>query len=236
MPELTPATTFFLQRLHCAPLLLIMFKSHSEHNHFDSDCQFKVDVELAPFPSLPRPKSHENKDIAPFNSDIDVTDFLTSQPHEHNDNHIVELAAIARKSSLLATCSYAALVRHEACDIRNGCDEPSRPGSTAQENSSGETQQERRRLNHRSRRGCWTCRLRHKACPEDGSPCSSCYRLNLRCDTGGSRPVYMQNRYLAAERLREIRLVTDKLRGRYIRQGRRKDSLKWARTVGYRSL
>lgn len=79
----------------------------------------------------------------------------------------------------------------------------------------------------RSTRGCWTCRIRHKACPEDGFPCSACIRLGLECDISESRPSYMLDQKLTAHRLGQIRQVTDKLRGRYKRKpkgarGRRK--------------
>lgn len=57
----------------------------------------------------------------------------------------------------------------------------------------------------RSRSGCWTCRIRHKACPEDGVVCSTCSRLLLVCDTSPERPDYMTNKQLAAEKLAVIR-------------------------------
>lgn len=57
----------------------------------------------------------------------------------------------------------------------------------------------------RSRSGCWTCRIRHKACPEDGVVCSTCFRLLLMCDTSLERPGYMTNKELAAEKLAVIR-------------------------------
>jgi len=59
----------------------------------------------------------------------------------------------------------------------------------------------------RSRSGCWTCRIRHKACPEDGVVCSTCLRLRLECDTSPERPGYMTNKELAAERLAKIRSI-----------------------------
>lgn len=209
-----------------------MFDTSSEQYSFENECEFQVDVELASFPSLPRPQSQENEDFAPFNSEIDVTDFLTSQPLEQSEGHIVDLAAIAHRSSVMATCVYSAQVQYDnAGDMRNDRENHAGPMSASRENSPGEMAHEKRRPNHRSRRGCWTCRLRHKACPEDGSPCSSCSRLNLRCDTGVTRPVYMQDRLQATERLREIRLVTDKLRGRYIRHTRRR-RIKWGQTGG----
>ncbi|OBA19052.1 hypothetical protein METBIDRAFT_224779 [Metschnikowia bicuspidata var. bicuspidata NRRL YB-4993] len=64
----------------------------------------------------------------------------------------------------------------------------------------------------RSKQGCWTCRLRHKACPEDGDPCGACARLGLECDVSRQRPSYMVDAQNAMHRLKEIRAVTDKLR------------------------
>lgn len=59
----------------------------------------------------------------------------------------------------------------------------------------------------RSRSGCWTCRIRHKSCPEDGVVCSTCLRLLLVCDTSPKRPDYMKNKKLAAEKLADIQAV-----------------------------
>lgn len=64
----------------------------------------------------------------------------------------------------------------------------------------------------RSKHGCWTCRLRHKACPEDGHPCGACSRLGLECDVSRQRPSYMVDARQAMERLKEIRAVTNQLR------------------------
>lgn len=66
----------------------------------------------------------------------------------------------------------------------------------------------------RSRRGCWTCRLRHKACPEDGVPCSACVRLGIECDLSLLRPRYMSDTEHAAARREAIREKTDRLRNR----------------------
>lgn len=59
----------------------------------------------------------------------------------------------------------------------------------------------------RSRSGCWTCRIRHKSCPEDGVVCSTCLRLLLVCDTSPKRPDYMKNEKLAAKKLADIQAV-----------------------------
>lgn len=169
---------------------------YTENTSFENEqCQFQVEVVLAPFPPLSQPKSRDQVDTAPFTSDIDVTDFLTSQP-QHNEGHNVDLAAIARRSSVLSTCLYTVQPSHDNTgkignnrvvhDCPIGADE----GGNAIENVHN-----KRRRNHRSRRGCWTCRLRHKACPEDGSPCSACSRLNIRCDNDQTRPDTCRTRH-----------------------------------------
>lgn len=181
-----------------------------------NQCDPQTHFVMASFPSLPRPMSRNEVGTAPFSSDLDVTAFLTSQSQQ-DESHFVDLAAIAQKSVVLSAHLYAAQNNQGKINNRVGL-----PAGPSKKNDATERVQKKRRRNHRSRRGCWTCRLRHKACPEDGAPCSACSRLNLRCDTGHNRPTYMQDREHATDRLREIRVVTDKLRGRYIRQTRRK--------------
>lgn len=66
----------------------------------------------------------------------------------------------------------------------------------------------------RSKTGCWTCRIRHKGCNEEQPKCSHCKRLNLTCDYSPNRPVYMQNKKLHAEKLLEIRRLTDRVKKR----------------------
>ncbi|RCK59045.1 hypothetical protein Cantr_07162 [Candida viswanathii] len=61
----------------------------------------------------------------------------------------------------------------------------------------------------RSKTGCWTCRVRHKACPEEKPRCSQCVRLQLDCDYSENRPDYMNNLELQQQKLREIRAITD---------------------------
>lgn len=81
----------------------------------------------------------------------------------------------------------------------------------------GQNSSRRRQKCHRSKSGCWTCRLRHKACPEDGVPCSTCIRLHLKCDANVERPAYMTDKKLAAayfERMRMARGGRKKLRAR----------------------
>lgn len=65
----------------------------------------------------------------------------------------------------------------------------------------------------RSRSGCWTCRLRHKACPEDGDPCGLCVRLKMPCDYSSVKPAYMSDKRLASARLKFIRTSGER-RGR----------------------
>lgn len=52
--------------------------------------------------------------------------------------------------------------------------------------------------------GCWTCRIRHKACPADGETCSSCRRLRIECDMSPVRPIYLRDPAHRARRLQEI--------------------------------
>ena len=62
--------------------------------------------------------------------------------------------------------------------------------------------------------GCWTCRIRHKSCPQDSEICSSCRRLSLYCDRSKTRPHYMLNKDASVKVRREIREVTDLIRHR----------------------
>lgn len=64
----------------------------------------------------------------------------------------------------------------------------------------------------RSPTGCWTCRIRHKRCPEDGFPCTACERLGLECDSSSLRPPYMSDADTRAAMRLAIRLQTDKVR------------------------
>ncbi|CCE86060.1 Piso0_005709 [Millerozyma farinosa CBS 7064] len=76
--------------------------------------------------------------------------------------------------------------------------------------SYSETPEKKRRLGPRSKSGCWTCRVRHKACPEERPVCSQCSRLDLKCDYSSARPKYMTDPLLQATKLREIKDVTIK--------------------------
>ncbi|KAK6454881.1 uncharacterized protein RJT20DRAFT_53113 [Scheffersomyces xylosifermentans] len=69
--------------------------------------------------------------------------------------------------------------------------------------------EKKRRLGPRSKRGCWTCRVRHKACPEDKPNCGQCRRLQLSCDYSEQRPAYMFDPIQQANKLRQIRQVTN---------------------------
>ncbi|KAI5957403.1 hypothetical protein CANMA_004407 [Candida margitis] len=66
----------------------------------------------------------------------------------------------------------------------------------------------------RSKSGCWTCRIRHKGCNEEQPKCGHCQRLNLTCDYSPVRPAYMVNEKLHAEKLLEIRRLTDQVKKR----------------------
>lgn len=191
--------------------------------------QNELQVKMAHFPSLPREtKTDEHLTHVPFNSDPSLSDFLTSDACDDGQT-LLELAAIAKRSSLLEVSLYVAQkVYSNAGKIL--FDSTTNEGECPElPNSNRKSKERRRSKNHRSRRGCWTCRLRHKACPEDGNPCGACSRLNLQCDTAICRPKYMQDTSLAAERLREIRLITDKVRGRYERTPTKRKSQGWGK-------
>jgi C6 transcription factor Pro1 len=45
----------------------------------------------------------------------------------------------------------------------------------------------------RSKKGCWTCRLRKKKCDEDRPYCSTCESLSITCYGFGPKPDWMDN-------------------------------------------
>lgn len=71
-------------------------------------------------------------------------------------------------------------------------------------------QDKKKKLGPRSKSGCWTCRVRHKSCPEERPTCSQCLRLNLKCDYSSKRPTYMVDPVVQANKLKEIRSITFK--------------------------
>lgn len=68
--------------------------------------------------------------------------------------------------------------------------------------------EKKRKLGPRSKSGCWTCRVRHKSCPEERPRCSLCVRLNLKCDYSSIRPKYMTDPVQQENKLKEIRSIT----------------------------
>lgn len=62
--------------------------------------------------------------------------------------------------------------------------------------------------------GCWTCRIRHKSCPQDAERCSTCVRLGLFCDRSPQRPKYMVNKDICKRVKRDIKEITDSSRHR----------------------
>lgn len=56
--------------------------------------------------------------------------------------------------------------------------------------------------------GCWTCRVRHKSCPENKPECGQCLRLHLPCDYSSVRPQYMRDPESQAKKLEEIQSIT----------------------------
>lgn len=77
-------------------------------------------------------------------------------------------------------------------------------------NNYSDVSDKKKKLGPRSKSGCWTCRVRHKACPEERPTCSQCLRLNLKCDYSSVRPTYMVDPLLQANKLKEIRSITFK--------------------------
>lgn len=69
--------------------------------------------------------------------------------------------------------------------------------------------EKKRRIGPRSKSGCWTCRVRHKSCPEDKDVCRQCRRLKLACDYSEERPLYMTDPVLQAIKLKQIRIITN---------------------------
>lgn len=53
--------------------------------------------------------------------------------------------------------------------------------------------------------GCWTCRVRHKACSQERPACQGCQRLEIPCDYSVARPLYMKNRKRANAKLMQMR-------------------------------
>lgn len=78
----------------------------------------------------------------------------------------------------------------------------------------------------RSRSGCWTCRIRHKSCPEEHPICSQCKRLSLTCDYSPTRPSYMTDPYLNKMKLAQIRIVTRAFKRGILKQRRNAQKLK----------
>ncbi|WPK26676.1 hypothetical protein PUMCH_004036 [Australozyma saopauloensis] len=80
--------------------------------------------------------------------------------------------------------------------------------------------------------GCWTCRIRHKACPQDGEICSACVRLHLDCDRSATTPHYIVSREACKQRKKEIKEVTDVYRRIALQAGRKVQV--WIRKNGTR--
>ena len=84
----------------------------------------------------------------------------------------------------------------------------SRLKKSNQDNNYSEKLEKKRKLGPRSKSGCWTCRVRHKSCPEERPRCSLCVRLSLKCDYSSIRPKYMTDPVQQENRLKEIRSIT----------------------------
>ncbi|SMQ47600.1 unnamed protein product [Zymoseptoria tritici ST99CH_3D7] len=58
----------------------------------------------------------------------------------------------------------------------------------------------------RSRKGCWTCRLRRKKCDEGHPACSNCESLLISCGGYGPRPDYMDRGPREREAAKKLKL------------------------------
>ncbi|KAG7664437.1 uncharacterized protein J8A68_002040 [[Candida] subhashii] len=83
--------------------------------------------------------------------------------------------------------------------------------------------EKKRKLGARSKTGCWTCRVRHKACPEEKPECSQCKRLQLFCDYSVTRPPYMYEPTLQERKLKEIRMITTQYKKTTVRRKKREE-------------
>ncbi|EDK40339.2 hypothetical protein PGUG_04437 [Meyerozyma guilliermondii ATCC 6260] len=62
----------------------------------------------------------------------------------------------------------------------------------------------RRKLNPRSRNGCWICRIKHVKCDEERPVCNGCKKYNLECDYSPDKPAYVTDKNLRQEKLQQI--------------------------------
>src|SRR4051812_29904771 len=69
----------------------------------------------------------------------------------------------------------------------------------------------------RSKRGCWTCRLRKKKCDELHPSCSTCDSLSITCYGYGPKPEWMDNGSKEKEMANSIKQIvkhTSRRKGR----------------------
>lgn len=62
----------------------------------------------------------------------------------------------------------------------------------------------RRKLNPRSRNGCWICRIKHLKCNEERPVCLGCKKYGLECDYSAEKPGYVTDKVLRQEKLQQI--------------------------------
>lgn len=62
----------------------------------------------------------------------------------------------------------------------------------------------RRKLNPRSRNGCWICRIKHVKCDEERPVCHGCKKYNIECDYSPKKPAYVTDKNLRQEKLQQI--------------------------------
>ncbi|CAK9436013.1 uncharacterized protein LODBEIA_P05880 [Lodderomyces beijingensis] len=65
----------------------------------------------------------------------------------------------------------------------------------------------RRRLLPRSKRGCWTCRVKHVKCDETRPTCKNCAKFGLSCDYSVVKPDYVSDPRLRALKLQETAIT-----------------------------
>ncbi|KAK6464167.1 hypothetical protein DFJ63DRAFT_311465 [Scheffersomyces coipomensis] len=165
-------------------------------------------------PRTPKPKAKKKRKI--INEEVEEVIpkpqlLITLKFNPSNDDGVEESKIVTLKTPPSTSSFEARLDGPESDDVEY------KPGTrqTRSKRRRIRTKEEvyipekKRRLGPRSKSGCWTCRVRHKACPEDRPICGQCIRLHLPCDYSNERPIYMTDPLLQAAKLKEIRDVTN---------------------------
>lgn len=147
------------------------------------------------------------------------TTFLLSTEEEEKEEQEQQQEEVSDVSS--GDLSYSPTRRN----TRNSTSRVYFSGLSIPQNSKSTSKKNSSKFSARSKSGCWTCRVRHKACPEEKPRCSQCVRLQLYCDYSETRPDYMSNLHLQQQKLREIRLITDEAKKASILRLRKKSRI-----------